>query len=546
MPQRTPLPRETAVDILCDYINGLGVPAPHRRGYMSRERAHAVLDMWKNALHRPISAPDAPDTMAMHKTVSVSTGLTYFDLTAPALNMFPTVTPIRNMMRRFPQLYAGDKFNYEVVLSTTGSGLPTMGWVPEGQRAASMSYNTTRTNAVYATFGEEDSVTEEALIASDGFEDEAALVQLRSMLRLFVKEEMGLLGGDLSLALGTPTTPTVTVAAFTGASLTAGTFQVIVVGLTAEGYQNASVANGVTQSLTITGNDGQTYTLNAGSSARSASTLGTVAGTGTALLATIPVMSGAAAYAWYAGPSGTVTSAVLQTITTINSVAFTAPLTTGTQVATAITADCSTNSTAFDGLLNTAFKKTAQGSYVNSLATGTPGTGTSLAAGSDGSPSQIDTMFESMWNTGFVSPTVVYANASGIKALANLSLTTATTPLMRYYNTTDQAAPDFRVTTAGVVAWLFNPYTPDGGMKVAARAHPFVVPGTFLAWTELLPPWYMTNALPSPAVVATRQDYYIEIWPRITRKQFFGVYSQESLAVYAPFGLGVITNVAGA
>jgi hypothetical protein len=37
---------------------------------------------------------------------------------------------------------------------------------------------------------------------------------------------------------------------------------------------------------------------------------------------------------------------------------------------------------------------------------------------------------------------------------------------------------------------------------------------------------------------------YSEVWPRTTRAQYYGVYAQETLAVYAPFAMGIITNVA--
>jgi hypothetical protein len=523
-------------------VNGVNGSDKERVGYMSRERAANTLDLAKAGMARPFSVDEVPDYIPMQKSVSLSTGLTYYDLRAPALNMYPTVTPIRNSLTRVARPNPGDKFNYKLVTGTTGSGIATMGWVPEGQRAASMSYGTTSASAFYATFGEEDSVTEEALNAASGFEDEAALVQLRTMLRLMVKEEMGLLAGNQSLALGTAPTPVVTTIATTGTILT-GTYSVIVVGLTMEGYQNASVANGVVQSLSITGNDKLTYTLNGGSSNKSTGSLVTTSGSTSAAFATTTAVSGTVAYAWYAGAAG---AERLQTITTINSVVFTAPFSTTTQLATAITADCSTNSNyAFNGLWTTALSANS-GAYVAIQPTGTVGTGTVLSASSNGGITQFDTMLTSMWDSNFLSPTVIYANATGIKAVSNLVLTTSTSPIMRYFNTTDQAAPEFRVTTAGVTAWYFNPYTVDGGMKIALRAHPFVASGNFFAWTEVLPPWFTTNALPAPAIVTARADYYTEVWPKTTRAQYFGVYSQEALPIFAPFAMGSICNVAGA
>ena len=53
---------------------------------------------------------------------------------------------------------------------------------------------------------------------------------------------------------------------------------------------------------------------------------------GQTLFATAPLVNGAVAYAWYVGAAG---SETLQAITTINSAAFSAPLTAGQQAATA-------------------------------------------------------------------------------------------------------------------------------------------------------------------------------------------------------------------
>jgi hypothetical protein len=44
--------------------------------------------------------------------------------------------------------------------------------------------------------------------------------------------------------------------------------------------------------------------------------------------------------------------------------------------------------------------------------------------------------------------------------------------------------------------------------------------------------------------VITRRDYYRIDWPLRTRKREYGIYAEEVLAVYAPFALGLITNIA--
>lgn len=514
-----------------------------RRGFMSKKKAKQTLEFFKAAFTNPMTSDQMHDE-TMRKSVSVSTGLTYYDLRAPAMNLFPTVTPLRNSLPRMQREHPGDSAHWKTVDNTVGSGQPFMGWVPEGQRSASMSYKTSNHSLPYMTLGEEDSLTEEARFAAQGFEDEDALVQLRLLLRTFIKEEAALLGGNQSLALGTPATPVLS-AAGTGATLAAGTYSTIVVALTQEGYLNSSVANGVATSLTITGNDGQTYTLNGGSSQKSSGGQAQAVTSGQTLSATVTAVNGAVGYAWFVGAAG---SERLQTITSINSATFASALNTTNQLASAITADCSTNTNyAFDGILTWGFKTGYYSNpYVKTMATGTAGTGTGLTPSYRGSVVEVDQMFQTMWNTSLLSPTVGYLNSQELLNMTSHVLAggSSTAPLVRYFTETDASGGvEYKLTAAGVVSYYYNPFTPDGGVRIPLNIHPYLAPGTMMFWAENLPPWYVSNAVPECAVVQTRQDYYAEVWPKTTRSQFYGVYSQEVLAMYVPFSIALITNI---
>jgi hypothetical protein len=232
------------------------------------------------------------------------------------------------------------------------------------------------------------------------------------------------------------------------------------------------------------------------------------------------------------------------TITTINSVSQSVPLLTTTQAETALTADYSTNPNyAFDGMLTWAFKP-ASNAYVNTFATGTAGVGTVLTSSGDGSVNEIDVMMQQMWNISLLSPTVGYVNSQELRNITNKTLNGASAPLLRYFTETDtEGTAEYKLTAAGVVAFYFNPYTPDGGVKIPINIHPNLAPGTTLWWAEHLPPWYVSNSVPETAVIQTRQDYYAEVWPKTTRAQYYGVYSQEALAVYVPFAMGVLNNI---
>ena len=76
---------------------------------------------------------------SLTKNVTISTGLTAYDLQAPAKNLYPTITPLRNALPRVGRINPGDAARWRAITTVTGSGFDAMGWVPEGQRAGSMS-----------------------------------------------------------------------------------------------------------------------------------------------------------------------------------------------------------------------------------------------------------------------------------------------------------------------------------------------------------------------------------------------------------------------
>lgn len=471
----------------------------------------------------------------VRKSITTATGLTAYDLQAPAKNLYPVNTPLRNSLPRVPG-GIGTATNWRAITAITGSGMPFMGWVPEGQRSARMSYTTQNKAASYATLGEEDQASYEAIHAGVGFEDVRAGMTTRLLQKLMQKEEVAILGGNQSLLLGTPATPTLA-ASGSGATLPTATYSVIVVALTFEGYKNSSLAGGVATSQLITGADGNTYTLSGGSSQKSAAATQAIT-LGQILSCSTTVIRGAVAYAWYVGTAG---SEKLEAITTLNSVTFSAPLAGTGQAATAITADNSRNANyAFDGLLTNAYTP-ANGAYYKALATGTAGTGTALTSSGRGSVNEIDDMLNTMWNTYQMSPSVIYVNAQEQKNITNKVLNGASAPLLRI--NTDAKQP-YAVVANGVVDYYYSPYANAGnGGQMAIRIHPELPPGTLIGWADNLPSQYINNDVPNVAEIKERVGYYQIDWPLRTRQQEVGVYVEEVLAVYAPFAMAILTNI---
>jgi hypothetical protein len=489
------------------------------------------LDLMKGVLAEP--------DCTLAKSISTATGLLAYDLQAPAKNLYPFVTPIRNIMPRVGG-GIGSATNWRQVNAIIGSGFDSMGWVPEGQRSGQMSYSTSTKTSTFVTIGEEDAVTFEAISAGRQFEDIQAQMAFRLLQKMMLKEEMAILAGNASLTLGTPSTPTLS-ASGAGAALPAGTYFVKVVALTLEGYQNSSLLSGVATSKTVIGADGKTFNLSGGSSNISAEASQAVT-LGQTLFCSVTPIPGAVGYAWYV--SSTAGAGTLQAITTLNSLAITAPLSTGNQPQTAITADNSANpGYAFDGLLTTALKP-GSNAYINIMPTGTAGTGTPLTASGRGSVVEIDTMFQKMWDNFQVSPTVLYVHSQELKNITTKVLSTASGPLLKFDTPADGSAGEYQLTASGVVQFYYNPFAINGGLRIPIRIHPRVPPGTIIGWAENLPIQYQSNEVPNVAEIKTRQDYYQIDWPIVTRQRQVGVYAEEVLAVYAPFAMGVICNIA--
>jgi hypothetical protein len=483
----------------------------------------------------------------IQKNITTTNNLAAFDLQAPAKNLYPVQTPIRNTLPRTTGI--GTATNWRTVRNINGSGYDGMGWVPEGQRSSTMSYLTQTLSASFKTLGEEDKASYEAISAGRGFEDIRARMTMRLLQKLMLKEESAIIGGNNSVSLATPATPTVTVGG-SGGTLAAGTYWVMCVALTYEGYRNSTVGS-IATSIIVSGADGATYPLKGGSSIISPMTAGQAITGAETLKMFVPAINGAVAYAWYIGVGNTTpaTSALrVQAITTINSYEQRTPLvTTGRANASVpeLSDNNSVNDLAFNGLLYTAFNTAAVsttnagGGYIQTLPTGTPGIGTTLTSSGRGSVEQIDEMLIQMWNLNQLSPTVLYCNAQEIRNISNKVLTSGTAPMVRY--NVGENASSMQLAASPFVDTYFNPITKQA---LRIEVHPNVPPGTILAWADDLPAQYQSSEVPNVAEIRARQDYYQIDWPVTSRQQQVGVYCEEVFVCYAPFAIGVINNIA--
>lgn len=496
-------------------------------------------------------------------SLSTAGNLVTYDLRDPSLHLVPWLSPIRDMLPRVDKsAKAGTTAHWKAIFASSivQTSYQADPWINEGARAPLYTFSASDESAAYVSMGIDGSVTYEAVSAAVGLEDANATARFFALESLMTREEDAIIGGNKSLKLGTVGTVTPSAVADTASTLPTETYYAQCVALTYAGYRNSTVAvlpAGVATQKSITTPDGKVMAVNGGSSNVSALSAGQSISLNTNHLnLTTPAINGAFAYAWYVGTTNTVGTPLLQAITTTNSCVINSALLTGTQAASAITQDLSVNDgttgglpgavTAFDGFLVQALNAAgtftaATGLYLNTNAYAINLLGNFLTTDSAGGVVEISNMLEYMWNTFRVSVTVLWVNAQELRNITKKILNASSAPLVRYNQSADGESYD--LVASGTVSNYFNPFLPGGGKRIPIMVHPTIPPGTILAYSETLPPYFKTNSTPTVCEMLCRRDYYSRDWADVTREYQFGTYVEEVLAIYAPFCLGVITGI---
>lgn len=473
---------------------------------------------------------------------SATTGLQAYNLEAPSQKLFPILTPLRN---KLPRVQGGYSIQANWKSITNINVANVRAGISEGKRGGVINYVLTENLAAFRGYGLENSTTFEANYAGKNYEDLKALAVQQTLQATMVQEERLILGGNSSVALGTTATPAA-VGAITGGTLPAATYSVICVALSLQAYLDVvGVNNGSTGqvfnaataivpgAITRTNADASTDTFGGGSAGKSAAASATVAsGTTGSVSATVTAVNGAVGYAWFFGPAGTER---LNAVTSINSVVITAVSNSGAQLASTLSGDNSTSALDFDGLLTQAFK-VGSNAYIKSMATGTAGTGTPLTSDGAGGIAEFEAAFAYLYNTYRISPDVMYVSSQELMNITKKIVANSGAPLLRW--TLDARSQG--VIQAGVsVGEYLNKIT---GTMVQLVVHPNMPAGTMLFYTNTLP--YPMSNISNTAQMLMRQDYYQIEWPLRSRKYEYGVYADGVLQHYAPFSMGIITNIA--
>ncbi len=486
-----------------------------------------------NALAAIAKALEAPLPEAITKAFtspsSPTSGLAEYNLEQGARLLYPVTTELRNMIPREVG-QAGVQANWRAITAVNPNG-ENIG-VSEGNRGGYNSYTEVDRYAKFVELGLEDYVTWKAERAAGNFQNLDELAVQMLLQATMEAEEKIILGGFGSVSLGTTPTPTVSVAS-TGGTLPAQSGLLTCVALTHRGTLQSSVANGVKVPYTRTNADGSTDTVNGFSAKPSTGAAATTTGSTSTVSGSVTPVPGAFAYAWYYGVSG---SQLLAAITSINSVVITAAPS-GTQNLSALpTTDTSADSLVFDGLV-AQMVASGSGSYLNSLATGTLGTGTTLTSTGSGTGgiAEFDAAIESFFNNYRLIPTDIWISGADQRGIKNLILQGNTNLQPFFQDGQGNVRAGARVRTYS------NPIG-YGNTDLDLHVHPFLPQGTVLFTTKQVP--YPLSNVRQIMKMNLRRDYYSILWPLRSRKHEYGVYFDGMLQHYFPASMGMISNIA--
>jgi hypothetical protein len=501
----------------------------------------SAISQAKSALRKAFKPPDEVQKSWL-QSGSATSGITFYDLEAPAKLLVPVLTPFRNMLPRIGAK-AGTQANWRAITGINTTFVRP--GVSEANRGGVIAHTTADYLAAYKGFGLEDYVSFESDYAARGFDDVKARAVVALLSSTMIAEELVIVGGNTSVPLGITPTPTLAASASGGTLATAAAFSVICVALgydafwSLAGYNNGTVGGSLgvgvdPNALTgvRTNADGTTDNINGGTAQKSANAVVAVTGPTGSVTASVTPVPGAFGYAWYW--SATAGSELLGAVSSINSVSITALATSAFTVGANLATDRSLVSLEFDGIL-TQIIKPASGAYVRALANGVAGTGTYLTTDSAGGVAEFNALFQDRWNQYRLSPDVAWCNGQELMNINALVVKNGGAPLIRFGLDANNVA---MLDAGTAVGTILNKIT---NTKVQLKVHPNVPAGAILFQCTQLP--YKLSGVVDPLRMLLRQDYYQIQWPIVKRRYEYGVYFDGVLQNYFPPAFGLIYNI---
>lgn len=445
------------------------------------------------------------------------TGLTAYDLEAPAKVLVPRETPLRNMLPRVPGV--GNAHKFKRIDSFTNAGVPggaanaspffssltkTSSWGGPGNltlnRPGKIEYTGSDWSIGYVELGFSDSVDWLAQFQGLGYDDVRGLSQTALLWSHLMGEERAILYGRGATGTGYSgivAAPVVTTGTATsGGTLAADDYFVYVAAVT--GFGQSAVSTVVSQ--TTTG---------------SASTI-------TVTVATEPV--GALYYALYVGLTTGIANAHLQAYFTGDTYVLTSYNAGG---ATTAGTDSSFDANSYDGFLTVQTDPTKTGYLSRQNA----GWSTTRPGG------EIDDALTTMYVNNGATPDNVWMTGACRKSYSELMRIGGASGAASGYRTTVTSG-DNGVTIGAMVTSQVNPAT--GGL-VNIRVHRFMPMGAVLLQSTSIP--VPDSRAGAPVKMINVQDYMSVDWPTIQMTYDQSTYQIGTMQHTAPAWSGAILGV---
>jgi len=466
-------------------------------------------------------------TKANTTGISQSTGIINYNLEPLAKVLYPVITPLRNSIPRAVSNRGDSGVKWKAITAINpGMTSPTL---QEGKRGGYIDQTEVDFSENFATIGLENYVTEQAIMAAEGFDNALAIAADNLIRSTMIAEEFLDLGGNQSFALGTASTPAGSLVA--GGSMTAQATKAVCVALTLDGYTRAVAAGQVVQTVARTNGDGSTTTVNAGSSIVSAASGAvTTAGGNLSVTWTTAAKKGAFGYAWFTGPSaGPYTFAAVTSINVFKQTTDAA----GTQLSSALAAtDYSANPLAYDGLVTQAANN---GAYTSL-------DGATLTADGAGGVVEIDAFLLGFYVTRKVTPTAIWCNPQQAWDITKKTLQGAGGSGAGIIRFDTMEGGQGKLLAGSYVTAYLNKFAPNGATEIPLKVHPNLPAGKLFFDCDAIP--YPLSNIPGARRKLCRRDYWQVLWPQVTMNRQTGVYFDGLMQVYTPFALGVLDNIA--
>ena len=487
--------------------------------------------------------------LAKADTIQQATNLLWYDL-RPVVQMLYPYRELIPRISRLPRVPAdgGNAFHWKRIVGVNVNGASS--GVSEGNRGARIAIAEQDLTAAYKTLGYESSVTFEARLGARNLSPEALGISVQSALRsLMIDEEKILINADASLPLGITPTPTLTATAVAGLSGTFATASVYVIAVALTGmgqlayspYSSVTNTGGIIGQVTKVNADGSVDTYGGGSAQPSAEATISSGTAGNVITATVTLVPGAFAYAWFVGSA--TGAEYFAGITPSNQAIFTKyPATTNQPIGNlkvgASYADNSSDQLVPDGVLTQVFGAvtgpspgqimstnpllpnnisfTAGGSIIYSMAAGN--TGLTLQGSNF---AEIDAVLRAAYDQYKIGFDRILISATDVLDSfgAMLGQASSSNGFRIWF---DADAETGRIVAGRRVTSYLNKFFNN---TLDVEVHPYVPPGCILFWSDRSP--YELSGVANLLEAKVRQDYYQIQWPWRSRRYEYGVYVDE-------------------